>query len=54
MRDREREADTPAEGEAGEPDLGLDPRTPGSHPGPKAEAQPVSYPGTQRLKFLSS
>ena len=27
------------------PDVGLDPRTPGSHPEPKADAQPLSYPG---------
>ena len=41
MRDTEREtqAETPAEGEAGsmrEPDVGLDPRSPGSWPRPKA------------------
>ena len=39
MRDREREAETQAEGEAGsmqEPDAGLDPGTPGSRPGPQA------------------
>ena len=28
-----------------EPDVGLDPRTPGSHPEPKADAQPPSHPG---------
>ena len=33
-----------------EPDVGLDPRTPGSHPGPKADAQLLSYPGIP--KFL--
>ena len=34
-REREKEAKTQAEGEAGsrEPDVGLDPGTPGSHPG---------------------
>ena len=40
-REKEREAETQAEGEAGstqEPDAGLDPRTPGSRPGPKASA----------------
>ena len=43
MRDTEREAETQAEGEAGslvagsrEPDVGLDPRSPGSRPGLKA------------------
>ena len=43
MGDTQREAETQAEGEAGsrrEPDAGLDPRTPGSCPGPKADAQP--------------
>ena len=38
------------EGEAGsplsrEPNVGLDPRTPGSRPEPKAEAQALSHPG---------
>ena len=28
-----------------EPDAGLDPRTPGSRPGPKAGAKPPSHPG---------
>ena len=28
-----------------EPDVGLDPGTPGSRPGPKADAQPLSHPG---------
>ena len=48
MTDREREAETQAEGEAApcrEPHVGLDPRTPGSRPGPKAGAKPLSHPG---------
>ena len=48
MRDTEREAEAQAEAEAGssrEPDAGLDPRTPGLHSGPKADAQPLSPPG---------
>ena len=48
MREREREAETQAEGEAGSmegADVGLDPRTPGSCPVPKADAQPLSHPG---------
>ena len=48
MRDPEREAETQAEGEAGslqEPDAGLDPRTLGSRPESKADAQPLSHPG---------
>ena len=46
---REREAETQAEGEAGsmhrEPDMGLDPGSPGSRPGPKAGAKPLRHPG---------
>ena len=50
MRDTQREAETWAEGEADsplsrEPDAGLDPRTPGSCPEPKADAQSQSHPG---------
>ena len=45
----EREAETQAEGEAGsmhrEPDAELNPGTPGSRPGPKAGAKPLSHPG---------
>ena len=36
------------EGEAGrlvDPDVGPDPRTPGSHPEPMTDAQPLSHPG---------
>ena len=46
MRDTGRESETQAEGEAGsprEPDVGHDPRTLGSHPEPKADAQPLSH-----------
>ena len=49
MRDRERERqrDRPREKQAScwKPDMGLDPRTPGSHPESKADAQPLSHPG---------
>ena len=47
-RERERETETQAGGKAGstqEPDMGLDPGTPGSHPGPKAGTKPLSHPG---------
>ena len=48
-REREREAETQAEGEAGsmyqEPDVGLDPGSPGSRPEPKAGAKPLRHPG---------
>ena len=34
--------------------MGLDPRTPGSHPGPKADTQLLSHPGVPReAKFRS-
>ena len=51
----EREAETQEEGEAGslqEPDVGLDPRTLGSFPGPKAGAKPLSHPGIPQLFSL--
>ena len=45
----EGEAETQAEGEAGsmhrEPDVGFDPGSPGSRPGPKAGAKPLRHPG---------
>ena len=56
-REREREAETQAEGEAGsthrEPDVGFDPGSPGSCPGPKAGAKPLRHPGIPALKSLS-
>ena len=46
---REREAETQAEGGAGsmhrEPDVGFDPGSPGSRPGPKTGAKPLRHPG---------
>ena len=55
-RHRDREAETQAEGEAGsmhqEPDAGLDPGSPGSHPGPKAGAKPLSHPGIPQFAFF--
>ncbi|XP_077720963.1 uncharacterized protein LOC144293759 isoform X2 [Canis aureus] len=51
-REREREAETQAEGEAGsmhrEPDVGFDPGSPGSRPGPKAGAKLLRHPGIPR------
>ena len=35
---------------AGEPDVGLDPRTPGSRPEPKADAQSLGHPGALKIK----
>ena len=57
QREREREAETQAEGEAGpthrEPDVGFDPGSPGSRPGPKAGAKPLCHPGIPCMAFLS-
>ena len=39
-RERQREKQTPCR----EPDVGLDPETPGSHPGLKAGAKSLSHP----------
>ena len=41
-RHRQREKQAPYK----EPNVGLDPGTPGSHPGPKAGAKQLSHPGT--------
>ena len=53
VTEREREeAETQAEGEAGsmhrEPDVGFDPGSPGSRPGPKAGAKLLHHPGIPR------
>ena len=57
MRETEREAETQAEGEAGsmhrEPDVGFDPRSPGSRPGPKAGAKPLRHPGIPKFTLNS-
>ena len=49
MRERERERQTYRQSEkqalCREPDMGLDPGTPGSCPGPKAGTKPLSHPG---------
>ena len=51
MRDieayRQREKQAPCR----EPDVGLEPRTPGSYPGPKAGAKPLSHPGVPLKHF---
>ena len=50
QRHRQREKQAPCK----ETDVGLDPWSPGSHPELKADAQPLSHPGTQTLKILVS
>ena len=50
-RERGREAETQEErrrekqAPCREPDAGLNPGSPGSHPGPKAGGKPLSHPG---------
>ena len=46
-RHRQREKQAPCR----EPDAGLDHRTPGSCPEPKADAQPLSHPGVPGSYF---
>ena len=46
QRHRQREKQAPCR----KPHVGLNPRTPGSHPEQKADTQPLSHPGI--LKFL--
>ena len=52
----ERERDT-GRGRAGsthrEPDVGLDPGSLGSRPGPKAGAKPLGHPGIPRMILLN-
>ena len=54
MRDTERQSHRQREKQApcGEPDVELDPRTLGSRPEPKADAQPLSNPGTPIPSFF--
>ena len=54
MRERERQRHKQREKQAPcrEPDVGLDPRTLGSRPEPKAEAQPWSHPGVPERYIL--
>ena len=57
QREREREAETQAEGEAGsmhgEPDVGFDPGSPGSCPGPKVGAKMQCHPGISYFMCLN-
>ena len=46
QRHKQREKQAPCR----EPDVGLDPRSPGSCPGPKAGAKPLSHPGIPSAK----
>ena len=46
QRHRQKEKQAPCR----KPDAGLDPGTPGSHPEPKADAQPLSHSGIPKSK----
>ena len=48
QRHRQREKQAPRR----EPHVGLDPRTPGPHPGPKAGSKPISHPGIPSIVLL--
>ena len=52
MRDTERHRKREKQTPCGEPDVGLDPKAPGSRPEPKADAQLWSHPGVpENLAF---
>ena len=51
-RERRRHRQRQKQASCREPDVGLDPRTPGSRPGPKAGAQLLSHPGVPILHIL--
>ena len=45
QRDRQRDKQREKQAPCGEPDVGLDPRTPGLCPELKGDAQPLTHPG---------
>ena len=51
QRERERERQREKQAPCPESDVGLDPGTPGSRPGPKAGAKPLRHPGIPRTTF---
>ena len=59
MRDPERERQRHRQREekqaqGREPDAGINPGTPGSHPGPKAGAKRLSHPGIPQATILNT
>ena len=48
-RERGRDRQRKKQASCGEPDVGLDRRTLGSHPEPKADAQLLSHPGAPKI-----
>ena len=53
-RERQRHRQRKKQASCSEPDVGIDPRTPGSSPGPKAGAKPLSHPGIPKVRFRMS
>ena len=51
-RERQRHKQRKKQGPREEPNVGLNLRTPGPHPASKADAQPLSHPGTLPLYLL--
>ena len=52
QRERQRHRQREKQAAYGEPDVGLDPRTPGSPPEPKAGTKLLSHPGVPKILFL--
>ena len=53
QRERQRHRQREKQAPCGEPNMGLDPRTLGSRPEPKADAKPLSHPGAPVYIFLN-
>ena len=53
MRERQRHRRKGKQAPCREPNVELDPRTPGSCPGPKAGAKPLSHPGIPAQQILN-
>ena len=52
-RERQRHKQRKNQAPCREPDAGLDPRPPGSRPGPKADTQPLSHPEIPKKDFYN-
>ena len=50
-KERERQRHREKQAYCEEPEAGLNPRTPGSRPEPKEDAQPLSHPGAPSIAF---
>ena len=53
MRDTQRYRQREKQAPCREPDMGLHPRSPGSHPGQKAVLKPLSHPGCPKKIILN-